>query len=371
MRLLHIIHGLTTGGAEVDLLRKSIALAQDYGCEITIGCLMRRGELAAAAEDAGIELVGPLMRNRHDLAAGGSLRRLILDQPWDFVHAHLFAANVVVSLTLSTLPRGDRPPFLASEHAMADRWSSMALWLTRRLIQRRAFRVLVPSQAAADSYIKRGLCPESLVVIPNALDTRQFEGLSRAQARHGVAQELRIAPGIPLIGIVARLQPVKGLTELLKAMTQLPGHLVIVGEGPARSRLVQETYQAGLSERVHFLGLRQDVPRLLAAFDVFVLPSYSETFGIAVAEALLAGTPVVATEVGGIPEVTHGGAVAKLIPSRDSDALATALRETLRDLDYAREQAVAGAAFVRDRFSLSRVAQIQYAFYQQFSEESV
>jgi glycosyltransferase involved in cell wall biosynthesis len=369
MRILHLIHGLTTGGAEVDLVRKSAALVRDYGCAITIACLMRRGELAPVAEDAGAAVIGPLMRGRYDLVASISLRRLLLDQRWDVVHAHLFAANLVGSLVRSTLPIRHRPRFLASEHAMADRWSAPALWSIRHVIQKQAERVFVPSQAAAASYRKAGISREKLAVIANALDPGPFDGLSRSLARKAIVDELHLSPDSPLIGTVARLQPVKGLPVLVQSMSEVPGHLIMVGEGPEREAIAEVASRAGLSERIHFLGIRQDIPFLLAAFDVFVFLSYSESFGIVVAEALLAGTPVVATGVGGIPEITGSGAFAELVPPGDSSALAAALSETLRQPVQAQQRASAGGDYVREHFSLANVAAMQYNHYRQISKE--
>ena len=363
-RILHIIHGLTVGGAEVDLVTKSIALAQRYEYDVTICCLMRRGEFAATAEAAGIRVVGPLMRHRYDVLAGPHLRRVLLAEPWSLVHTHLFAANFVGCAVAMTLPSSRRPLLVASEHAMAERWGRLPL-LVDRLLERYIALMLVPSQASAASYVARGLYGQQLQVIPNAIDVRRFRDVNHAAARLQIRQQLRVPQDAYLIGTVCRLEAVKGLPILLKAVESLPAYLIIVGEGPQRSHLASIIHTYGLGDRVQLLGSRSDVPELLAAVDLFVLPSYSESFGIAVAEALLAKTPVVATNVGGIPEVTHDAEYARLVPPGDIDALTGAIRWMMEHLEQAQAQACQGHTFVSDVMSLEAVAAKQHAIYQQ------
>ena len=369
-RILHIIHGLTVGGAEVDLVTKSIALAQRYEYDVTICCLMRRGEFASRAEAAGIRVIGPLMRHRYDVLAGRHLRRVLLAEPWSLVHTHLFAANLIGCAVAMTLPSSRRPLLVASEHAMAERWGRLPL-LVDRLLQRYVALMLVPSQASVASYVARGLQGQRLRVIPNAVDVRRFKNVNRAAARFQIRQQLSVPQDAYLIGTVCRLEVVKGLPILLKAVESLPAYLVIAGEGPQRAYLASIIRAHGLGDRVQLLGSRSDVPELLAAVDLFVLPSYSESFGIAVAEALLAKTPVVATDVGGIPEVTDSGKYARLVAPGDVDALTEGIRWMMDHLEQAQAQACQGQAFVSGVMSLEAVATKQHAIYQQLLSQEL
>ena len=362
-RVLHIIHGLTVGGAEMDLVNKSIALVRRYGYHITICCLMRVGELAPRAKAAGVGVVGPLMRHRYDALAGRQLRRLLLAEPWSLVHTHLFAANLVAGATLMTLPSIRRPPFIAAEHAMAERWGRWTF--VYRWLQRSAALILVPSQASAASYVAHGIGEDRIKVVPNGIDVQRFGQVDRASVRIQIRRRLHIPPDAHLVGTVCRLEAVKGLPILLEAVERMPVHLVIAGEGPERAHLASIIQAKQLKGRVQLLGSRPDVPEMLAALDLFVLPSCSESFGIAVAESLAMGTPVVATGVGGIPEVTGGGRYARLVPPGDSRALAEAIQWMIDHPQGAQIQARQGRAFVYQSFSLEVVAAQQHAIYQE------
>lgn len=324
---------------------------------------MRRGPLTDHIEAAGVPVIGPIMRGRHDVLAGRSLRRLLLSQPWSVVHTHLFAANFIGFVTLMTLPPRRRPPLLASEQAMAERWGRVPV-IINRLMQSHTSAILVPSQAAGESYAARGINKERLHVIFNAVDVERFERVDAAAARREIREELSIAEDEYLIGTVCRLQPVKALPVLLQAIQTLPVRLVIAGDGPERERLTAIIRDMGLSNHVQLLGGRSDIPRLLASFDLFVLPSYSESFGIAVAEALVMQVPVIATSVGGIPEITHGERYARLVPPGDVTALANAIRWAKDNPELAKAQARAGRQSVRKSMSVEAVAREQHMIYQ-------
>jgi glycosyltransferase involved in cell wall biosynthesis len=148
---------------------------------------------------------------------------------------------------------------------------------------------------------------------------------------------------------------VKGLAALIDAATQLPtAQVVIAGEGPERGRLEQQATELGVRDRVTFLGLRTDVPRLLASSDVLAMPSLNEGLGNAVLEAMAAARPVVASAVGGLSESVVSGETGILVPPGDVEALARALNVVLSDDRLARDMGAAGrrrveAAFTADQ----------------------
>lgn len=386
--ILHVIPGLTIGGAEVDLIDKTTTLSREYGYCSTICCLRRRGDLASRAEQAGVKVLGPLMRSRYDVRGLARLRQLILSHPWSLVHTHLFVANLFGCLTSLTVPKVNRPPLIAAEHALAERWFSpdskttfsgqpiaepqgrIALIADRWLIQHCTSLIVVPSRACAKSYIDRGIQPEKLKVISNAIDINRFEKVDRPASRHRVRKNLGIPPDAYVLGTVSRLEPFKGLPVLIRAMVDLPDYLLVAGDGPQRPFLAEQIHSRGLTDRVKLLGIRSDVPELLTAFDLFVLPSYADSFGIAVAEALLMKVPVVATDVGGIPEVTNGAECACLVAPGDTAALVKAILWMKDHPQEAQELARRGHRFIRKKMSLSTVTGNLHATYKQVIETS-
>jgi glycosyltransferase involved in cell wall biosynthesis len=193
------------------------------------------------------------------------------------------------------------------------------------------------------------------ITIHNGVDVARFDS-GRAVAKPDVG----LLEGVPVIGMVGRLiEPEKGLAVLLEGMARLAGppaplscQLLIVGEGPARRQLHDLCARLGILSRVAFAGMRRDIADLLPLFDVFVMPSLSEGFGIAIVEAMAAGRPVVASAVGGIPEIVKQGETGLLVPPGDPVALAAAIRDLLTQPDRARALGACGRQRARERFSI-------------------
>ena len=189
-----------------------------------------------------------------------------------------------------------------------------------------------------------------------------------------VRRELGLPEGVPVIGLVGRLDHWgKGHKELLEAMAPLmarhPVHALIVGGGRRMDEVRSLAAGLGLAGAVHFLGPRPDVPDLLNAMDIFVLPSYSEGLSLALLEAMAAGMPVIATAVGGTPEVVTDGDNGLLIPPRDAAALAEALERLLADPAWAQRLGANARAHVREHYSLDRLGREINEIYEELVEK--
>ncbi|RJR42404.1 MAG: glycosyltransferase family 1 protein [Deltaproteobacteria bacterium] len=205
-----------------------------------------------------------------------------------------------------------------------------------------------------------GTDPAKMRVLYNAVDLARFTG---GKTSRKVREELGIPPEEPVVGLVARLDHrAKGHPELIRAMALLKNrltfHAMMVGGGRRQEEMRDLAGSLGLGDRVHFLGNRRDVPELLGAMDIFVLPSHSEGVSLAVLEAMAAGLPVIVSAVGGLPEIVKHEENGLLIPPKDAEALAGSLARLLENPDLARRLGEKAREHIREKYSLERMAQV-------------
>ncbi|HVS63818.1 MAG TPA: glycosyltransferase, partial [Thermoanaerobaculia bacterium] len=269
-------------------------------------------------------------RIRELLSGARELRRRIDGGGVQVVHSLLYRANVLAAIAARW--SSTRPRMIAGQRSLTaySGWSAVraARW-TRRLCD----RVVAVSEASRQALIERERCdPGRIVVIENGVDCQRF----RPREPDVVRRALELPSDAIVVGGIGRLSPKKGFHVLVNAVGRLlaaglPVELVLVGEGPERARLEAEARAAGLEGRVRFLGHRSDVQDLYSAFDVFVLPSYEEGSPNALLEAMASGCPVIATAVGGTPEILGDFSLGRLISPGDPEARAAALGELLED----------------------------------------
>jgi len=204
-----------------------------------------------------------------------------------------------------------------------------------------------------------GLAEGAVRLVPNGIDVSRVERAAEPQVTRAL---LGVPNDAPLIGAVGNIKPVKGYDVLLRALPRIleshrKARLVIAGgvwwdQERYAASLAELAASLGLRERVQFLGLRQDVPDLLRAMDIYVLPSRSEGTSVALLEAMAAGKPIVATRVGGTPLVVEDGVTARLVPPDDPGALASALSGLLADREAARRLGAAARRTVESEYSV-------------------
>jgi len=229
----------------------------------------------------------------------------------------------------------EMPPLLGIDvqHAVLTRCLHRHIAVSRFVASRLRERFHVP--------------PEKIVVIPNAATAG---GTVSPVPRSELARDVSTS----IVLTVARLDAQKGIAHLLDAAVAVPqASFAIAGEGPDRAALEQRAATLGVSDRVRFLGHRHDVPALLAAADLFVLPSLYEGLPLAVLEAMAAGVPVIATSVGGTAEVVRDGETGTLVPPADADALSSAIGRTLADRRQASRLALAARSLVAHGHSVT------------------
>jgi len=241
------------------------------------------------------------------------------------------------------------PVRIANRREIITGDKSPAKLKAQRLAYRAAHAVVANSSAARDQLVREGVPPDRLRLVPNGLDP------------------VRFAPGPPRqdirrIVMVANLRPEKGHDTLLAAAPRIlarypDASFTFVGEGPQREKLEMLVRALGLTGRVQFLGESQDPAPILASHDLFVLPSRSEAFPNALIEAMATALPVVATDVGGIPEVVRPGVNGRLVPPDDVGALADAVLTLMDDPAAAAALGQAARADVERHYTIDRMVE--------------
>jgi len=228
-----------------------------------------------------------------------------------------------------------------------------ALSALERLFARPTDAAVCVSEAVRELTVSRYHVPaERIRVARNGIALEVLRGAAGERSR--VRAELRIEAGRPVLAIIGRLHPVKGHRAMIGMLPAIVRRcpralLLVIGDGPERPACESLAGSLGISRHVRFLGRRNDVPRLLSAVDLVVMPSRSEGLGLAAIEALAAARPVIAFAVGGLPEVVSDGVNGRLVPAGDCEAFANAVVDTLRDslrrFAYAQGAAASARAF--------------------------
>jgi glycosyltransferase involved in cell wall biosynthesis len=279
-------------------------------------------------EEAGVEVIRIRRGRRFALTAWRPLVRLLRSGEVDVLHAHLFGSNVWASV-IGTLTR--TPAIVAHEHMWAYAGGGSRALIDRHLIARLSDAFIAVSRAGERSMIEAEGIPENAIVyVPN--------GIAPLPAGDGprLRRELGIEAAAPVIGSVGHLRAEKAYDVLIEAAAILrdrhPGlRVLIAGEGPERESLEALRSRLGLEGTVLMPGARDDVADVLAAIDVAVCCSDFEGGPLSVMEYMAAGRPVVATRVGGLPELVRDGETGVLVDPRDPDALADAAGSLLGD----------------------------------------
>ena len=323
----------------------------------------RTGELVVAElRRRGVDVRFLKRRFKYDPLAWWPLFRTLRRERIDVLHTHAFGQNAWGSV-IGRLARV--PVVIAHEHNWAFTGRALRPFIDRELIARCADAMIVVSWEARRRMIEiERISPQRLVRLPNGI-----RALPPGDGR-AIRAELGIGTDDPVIGTVCIMRPEKALDVLVRAaalvMTDFPRlQVVIAGDGEDRARLETVIDQLELEERVHLTGARTDVPNILAAIDVAVLSSDYEGSPLSVLEFMDAGKPIVATRVGGVPELIDDGVQGALVPPGDVAALAAAISAVLRDPHGASEMGARARERCRREFSLDSTAERLQRLYEQ------
>jgi glycosyltransferase involved in cell wall biosynthesis len=365
LSIVQILSSFGMGGQERVALDLAIGLAEAGHSVLTVSLAAPPdGPLAAEFREEDLEIETVAKRPGRDPRLFLSLARIFRGRHADVVHTH----NPQPLLFAALPAKLARAALVHTKHGVnPDN-------LRRRAMRRAAGRLVdafvAVSQPTADVAADRRECrPNRLHVVHNGINLDRFA--PDAEARRAIRAELGIPDDAFVVGTVGRLWPEKGHAYLIRSLAPVLGErfqLVITGEGPERDNLTRQVGELAHPRSVHLTGNRRDVPRLLAALDVFVLTSKSEGLPLVIPEAMAAGLPVVSTRVGGIPQVVDEGVTGFMIAYGDEDALRGRLVALDADRRLAGQCGSMGRERSLDRYSSRRMVADYLRLYRQVAD---
>ncbi len=362
LRIMHVVPSLQVGGLENGVVNLVNRMDRERFRHDVV-CIGQAGPMASRIEQTGVSVheIGKGQGSDYGLAL--KLAQVIRQRRPDIVHTRNWGAvDGILAARMAGVPvviHGEHGREAGDPEGRNRRRNA-----ARRLLGRWVDRFVVVSGDLAHWLAEEAGVPAGKVVrIKNGVDTEKFHPASDKSV-------LREKLGIPregfVVGAVGRLDAVKDYGTLIRAAGRAGDGmlLMIVGSGPCREELEQAAGAEGLGERMRFLGERADVPAVLGAMDVFVLPSIAEGMSNTILEAMACGLPVVATRVGGNPELVEEEVTGVLVPPGDPEKLAAAIQTYRNDPSLSRAHGEAGREKAVSSFSLSRMVGEYEALYE-------
>ena len=351
-RILQLLHGLNTGGAEILADRLGRRLSDIY--DVSFACLDNVGEIGEQLIASGYR-VEQLQRGAGiDFGCVRRLASVVRDQRIDLIHAHQYTP-FFYAMASRMLRAGQ--PILFTEHGrfLPDYPRRKRMLFNRTMLRRKDRLVAVGNDVKRALVENEGLPTERIDVIYNGIPVAAFDPDRFPDASCQLRQEIGLPPDAVVAVQVARLDYLKdhctAIRAIAKAAESSDIHLVVVGEGPERQKMEQEIRELKICEHVHLLGLRQDVPKVLAGADILLLTSISEGIPLTLIEGMAARLPIVSTDVGGVSEIVGDQVHGFLCPAKDSDALAERLVRLGNDPTLREQMGLAGCKEACGRFS--------------------
>ena len=351
--VLHVVLNLDPGGTErlvIEICSRLRGRVRTAVC-----CLDRRGDWADELEALGTPVFElrrqPGFRPELGLRIASIARRLRMN----VLHCHHYSPFVYASIAKLRAPS---LRVLYTEHGRLDNGPpSRKRRLVNQVLRAMPRQVYAVSDNLRQHMLREGFSDRQIAVIPNGIPLSNPPSGVDTEA---IRRELGVEASAPVVGTVGRLDPVKGFDVLIRAFSlvrrEVPAaRLLIVGEGSDRARLIALSDELESGESVRFLGYRADVGRMLAAMDVYVNASLFEGISLTILEAMAAGKPVIATSVGGNPEIVRQGATGVLVPPNDARTLGRAIRDLCSDREGADALGRQGRMDVERRFTIDRM----------------
>jgi L-malate glycosyltransferase len=353
-RVLQVVLSLTPGGTEALVVEICRRLAPEFG--VAVCCLDNEGEWAADLQARGVEVKALRRRPGFRPLVGHAIAQFAEERQIDVLHCHQYSPFVYGRFAAIW---NRRLKIIYTEHGrLSDARPSWKRRLVNPWLSRFDGSIVAVSHELRDFMIEARFPSDRVEVVHNGVEPATVPS---AADRRRARQQLGLDDRAFVVATVARLDPVKDLMTLFEAFAKVrlrvpSAQLLVVGDGPEGDRLAARAAQADLAGSVHMTGYRSDVRALLPAADVYTSSSISEGVSITILEAMAAGIPVVATSVGGTPEVLpEESAGGILVPCRDPERLASAIASLALDQRQRAVMAAAGRRRLESQFTIDRM----------------
>ncbi len=332
INILHIYQNSKIGGVQRQLLNT----VSQYNKELfnpIVCCFGPKEEIGKEIEKIGLEFIPLNIKRYHKFSFKIIIKlyQIMKERNIHIVRTHKYRASLYGRIAAS-LARV--PVVITSVHGNYRKDLRLKRKLANRILSNVTDRIVAVSESIKQDILKYDrIEPFKVIVINNGVDIIKFNPEGNF---HNIRREFSISDSEIIIGFIGRLVPAKGLEYLINAFSLLSRELkniklLIVGEGSLLNILRERVKENAINQKVIFTGKRYDIPDILSAIDIFVMPSLAEGLPNSLLEAMAMGKPIIATTAGGIPEVIKDGINGILIPPRDVDSLATAMKKLLED----------------------------------------
>lgn len=365
--VLHIIGGGEIGGAEKHIL--NLLQGMDRSRFTPRLCCLFPEPFVQVAQAAGIDVDVIDMRSKFNVSAFQAMKKLLLQHQVEIVHTHGVRANLVgrfgarmagiksIVTTVHSVLEQDYPAF----------WARITNQLMEQMTLSSVRQFVTVSEGLKTDLVAKGISRDKITTIYNGIDFSRFKQTGQGNEWR---QELGISPDKQVVGILARLHPVKGHQYFLEAADCIrkshPNvHFLIVGSGLGKDEVLDQVHRLNLEEQVTLTGFVDDIVGIYDLLDVLVISSLSEGFGLTAVEAMAMRVPVVATQVGGLPEIIQDGQSGFLVPPADSLALAEKILRLLDDEQLAQSMATTALHWAESKFTVQAMVDQTQELYTQ------
>jgi glycosyltransferase involved in cell wall biosynthesis len=360
-KLVQVTHDLALGGLQRVIVNICRTIDREK-FDISVLCLRELGCFTDEVKALGIPVTLIPQKNGTDYLSFLKVADYFRSVKPDVIHTH--NTQPFMDGTIAALLTGVKR-IIHTDHARSfpDKWRYMAIeWLMSQF----AYKVVGVSEHTSQNLMKyEKISPKKIVTIPNGIDPVPFDiTIDKIKKR----KELGLPDDGPILGVAVRLSEQKGLTYLIKAMPEIikkfpTVSLLIAGDGPLKDTLIEETKHLGVQNNVYFLGMRHDTAELLKLFDLYVLPSIWEGLPMIILEAMAAGCPIIATDVGGVGAAVRDGVNGILIHPEEIHTLGQKVVQLLDDERTCGKFAFNTRTIFDEEFSAENMTKMYQQFY--------